>query len=285
MCKKKHQPYSKTQDFDAAIHQSKTWKGPRTAKQSIDSCVSQDTKILCSRKEETVRVQAKRNIDRGVPCETIVRCKGVESCNPFGVLCEEEDDDDDDRCEECNAGESKGHQKKKVAFPVLKQIRTLQKATKKEKTVAACNERKKGWQCLSVAVDSGACDNVIDPQDVSAYEDTVEETDASKNQENFLAANGEEIPNYGQMKVPAITREKTVRGITFQAAGVSKGLLSVEKMNECGHVVIFDGDASFIVNKRTGETNQLRRQDGNFMLDLWIPPPEVAQSLGFTRRH
>ena len=99
-----------------------------------------------------------------------------------------------------------------------------------------------------------------------------------------MAANGEEIPNYGQVKIPAITREKTVRGITFQAAGVSKGLLSVEKMNECGHVVIFDGDASFIVSKRTGEVNQLRRQDGNFMLDLWIPPPEVAQNLGFARR-
>ena len=91
------------------------------------------------------------------------------------------------------------------------------------------------------------------------------------------------FPNYGELKVPAVTRERTLRGITFQAAGVSKGLLSVEKMNECGHIVVFDGDASFIANKKTGEVNQLRRQDGNFMLDLWIPPPEVAQALGFTR--
>ena len=62
---------------------------------------------------------------------------------------------------------------------------------------------------MSLAVDSGACDNVIDPKDVSAYEEDVKETEASRNNENFLAANGEEIPNFGELKVPAVTREKT----------------------------------------------------------------------------
>ena len=80
------------------------------------------------------------------------------------------------------------------------------------------------------------------------------------------------------------TREKTLRGITFQAAGVAKGLLSVERMNETGHIVVFDGDNSYVANKWSGEVNILRRQDGNFMLDLWVPPPEVAQDLGFARQ-
>ena len=136
----------------------------------------------------------------------------------------------------------------------------------------------------SVAVDSGACDNVINPKDLAAYEDQVMETEASANQVNFLAANGEEIDNNGEVKVPAVTRERTLRGITFQAAGVSKGLLSVEKMNENGHAVVFDGDMSFVVNKATGEVNHLRRQDGNFMLDLWILPPDVAETWGFGRQ-
>ena len=100
----------------------------------------------------------------------------------------------------------------------------------------------------------------------------------------FLAANGEEIDIYGEVKVPAVTRERTLRGITFQAAGVSKGLLSVEKMNENGHAVVFDGDMSFVVSKAIGEVNHLRRQDGNFMLDLWIHPPDVAETWGFCRQ-
>ena len=73
----------------------------------------------------------------------------------------------------------------------------------------------------------------------------------SAKQENFLAANGE-------VKVPAVTRERTLRGTTFQAAGVSRGLLSAKKMNESGHAVIFDGDKSFVANEATGEVNHLR---------------------------
>ena len=113
---------------------------------------------------------------------------------------------------------------------------------------------------------------------INPKEYQVMETQASANQENFLAANGEEFDNYGEVKVPAVARARTLRGITFQAAGVSKGLPSVEKMNENGHAVVFDGDMSFVVNKATGEVNHLRRQDGNFMLDMWIPPPDVAET-------
>ena len=96
-----------------------------------------------------------------------------------------------------------------------------------------------------------------------------------------MGADGSNIPNYGELKLPIVTREKTLRAICFQAAGVSKGLLSVEKMNETGHFVLFDGDDSFICNKTTGEINRLRREDGNFMLDIWIPPPHIAKASGF----
>ena len=79
-----------------------------------------------------------------------------------------------------------------------RELHILQKATRKHKNVAVCGDAKEKWQCLSLAVDSGACDNVIDPKDVSAYEENVKETEASRNNENFLAANGEEIPNFGE---------------------------------------------------------------------------------------
>ena len=65
---------------------------------------------------------------------------------------------------------------------------------------------------------------------------------------------------------------------------MAKGLFSVEKMNECGHVVVFDGDDSYIVHKKTGEVNRLRREGGNFMMDIWVPPPSVAVKMGFHRQ-
>ena len=43
-------------------------------------------------------------------------------------------------------------------------------------------------------------------------------------------------------------------------------------------------EISFVVNKAIGEVNHSRRQDGNFMLDLWIPPPDVAETLVFGKQ-
>ena len=52
--------------------------------------------------------------------------------------------------------------------PAPKKIHTLQRAAKKEKSIRVCSEGKRSWQCISVAVDSGACDNVINPKDLIA---------------------------------------------------------------------------------------------------------------------
>ena len=116
-------------------------------------------------------------------------------------------------------------------------------------------------------------DNVINPNDLTTYEDQL----------NFLAAGSAEVDTYGEMKDPAVNWKKTLIGITFQATGVAKGWLNVEKMYENGHAVVFDGDMSLVVNKTTDEVNHLRREDGNFVLDLWIPPRGVAEGKGFGR--
>ena len=151
-------------------------------------------------------------------------------------------------------------------------------------SIDACTEENKGkWKCISIAVDSGACDNVIPPQELPGYESRIEETRASKNGEDFVSASGDVIPNYGELKVPVVTREMTTRGMVFQAAGVAKPLGSVKKMLQAGHRVVFDSEMSFILNKSTGETNLLREEDGNFLLDVWVPPPEIAEAAGFTR--
>ena len=68
--------------------------------------------------------------------------------------------------------------------------------------------------------------------------------------------------------------------MVFQAAGVSKPLCSVDKLVEAGHIVFFDSGGSYIMNKVTGEVNALRRVDGNFMLDIWVPPPKRAAEMG-----
>ena len=61
--------------------------------------------------------------------------------------------------------------------------------------------------------------------------------------------------------------------MTFQVAPVAKSLGSVQRICAAGHTVVFDSEGSYIINKPTGELNLLRNGNGNFMLDVWVPPP------------
>ena len=130
------------------------------------------------------------------------------------------------------------------------------------------------WRRVSIAIDSGACDNVIAPDDVPAHQ--VIETMESKMGENFQSATGEPIPNLGNIKLPLYLREGMVKGMTMKAAPVAKPLGSVKRICSAGHRVVFDDAGSYIISKLTGEVNWLREEDGNYMLDAWVPPPATA---------
>ena len=73
--------------------------------------------------------------------------------------------------------------------------------------------------------------------------------------------------------MPMVIREGTTRGMLIRAALVSKPLASVKITCQARHIVVFDEHGSFIVDKSTGEINWLRDDDGNCMLDAWVPPP------------
>ena len=159
----------------------------------------------------------------------------------------------------------------------------LKKCTKAVNTLTKCascslspvgREKSNEWQLLSVTVDSGACDSVIDPEDVPGYE--VRETKASRSGEAFASATGETIPNLGEIELPFQTREQSWKNLTMQACDVSKPLASVKKICQAGHRVVFDEEGSYILNKATGELNFLREDAGNYMLDVWVPPRQAS---------
>jgi len=162
-------------------------------------------------------------------------------------------------------------------------ISVLRRAEKPKGSLGSFEEDKRaaGWRMLSIAVDSGACDNVIGPQELPDYEGKIVETRASKNGDDFVSASGDVIPNYGELRIMMVTREQTSRSMAFQAAGVAKPLGSVKRMLHNFHRVVFDEEGSYILNKKSGEVNWLREEDGNFMLDVWVPPPAVAEASGF----
>ena len=156
-------------------------------------------------------------------------------------------------------------------------VKLIAGLTVKQDALAPCAEKMSEWTKLSLAVDSGACESVIDAaEQVPGYE--VQETRASKSGLVYASATGEEIANLGEVFLPMMTKENTKRSMKMQVAEVSRPLASVKRICEAGHVVVFDEDGSFIFNKMTGEINQLREESGNYMFDVWIPPKSTTTS-------
>ena len=137
------------------------------------------------------------------------------------------------------------------------------------------------YELIGITVDSGAEESVT-PPDVTNQFATVE-TDSSKAGGQLVATNGSAIENEGERKVEAHTLDGVKRSMVFQATAVSKALASVARMNERGHVVVFDGESSYIQNKQSGEVIPLKRKQGTWVLEVWVEK-EPAKEAGFCRQ-
>jgi hypothetical protein len=238
---------------------------------------------------------------------TVLRDQLVErrsytpSLNKFKALEEEDDEMDEEAASpqkiegksRARGGQKKVEQDKKQRKIVVvkdeaeiddiikehKQL-SLKMLSKISDSINPCTQEVKGWKKLSMAVDSGACENVIDAsEEVPDYK--IKESKASKMGVKYASATGEEIPNLGEVLLPMMTMEGTKRSMRMQAAEVSKPLASVKRICEAGHTVVFDETGSFMYNKHTGEVNYFREESGNYMLDVWIPP---SKATGFGRQ-
>ena len=88
----------------------------------------------------------------------------------------------------------------------------------------------------------------------------------------------------GEQRLPVVpeTGNKPC-DMVFQATNVTKALGSVKNICLAGHAVIFmEGKygGSHIIDLEFGDFNTmtLREEDGNYVLDAWIPPPVEGDS-------
>ena len=177
----------------------------------------------------------------------------IKESNDFKDVVAEEDMNTSwtKRIEKGKTKNAKDHAKKPVTF--------LTKA--KDAYGAACGKNVEHeastWRRISIAVHSGACDNVISTDDVP--EQTLAESVGSRKGENFNSVTGEPTPNLGH-KMPMIMREGTPRCMLTRAGHVSKPLASVK--NLVGHTVFFLRARS-LPTSRLARSNWMRENDGN----------------------
>ena len=72
--------------------------------------------------------------------------------------------------------------------------------------------------------------------------------------------------------------------MTFQVTDVTKALGSVSKIVANGNKVVFDGSGSFIENKRSRERLWMREDNGVYVLDVYVAPPDDYDRKGFHRQ-
>ena len=126
------------------------------------------------------------------------------------------------------------------------------------------------WEYVDMAVDSGATETVVG-EEMLASIDTVE-GNASKRGVMYEVANGVRIPNVGEKRFQGTSEESVTRKITAQVCEVNKALLSVSKVVKAGNRVVFDDDdeGSYIEDKQTGERMWMKKENGMYMLRLWV---------------
>ena len=147
------------------------------------------------------------------------------------------------------------------------------------------------FEVLSSIVDSGATIPTMHPGDAKAYE--LQESEASRRGVEYEVANGETVPNLGEKKFAVLTKEGTLRGYQTQCAEVVRGkpLQAVRALLASRHAVCFGlgeaGDQNLIINKDTGEINEMRDDGINYIQDVLVIPAdkieEVQQQLAALR--
>ena len=134
--------------------------------------------------------------------------------------------------------------------------------------------RSDGWESIEMAVDSGASETVIGEDMVATA--TLTESEGSRRGVEYKVANGESLPNLGEKRFEAVTGENVNRKIKAQVCSVQQGLLSVKKMVDTGHKVVFASEGSYIEDRRTFERMHLTEKNGMFFLKLWTKSPKTG---------
>ena len=266
------------------------WSLERVRKEEVETCVNEGQK---SKQEDWKEVEHCNKWKPQVSKSPNKAQKVQERTNRYASLSDEEGE-----------GQNEGQIQEEVKVPErhdegesqTRKVEVRRRWSKGQKTQTkkknldimkkACPQRLNNvqtakYELVEITVDSGAEESVTPPEVMNQFR--TEETESSKNGEQFVAANGAIIENEGERKATVHTLDGVKRSMTFQVTTVNKALASVARINEKGHIVVFDGENSYIQNKATGEIIPLKKKQGTWVLQVWVEK-EPTEEQGFLRQ-
>ena len=144
-----------------------------------------------------------------------------------------------------------------------------------------------GWVRIRAIPDSGAIESVAPNDMAPAY--AVHPSKGSQRGQHYVTAGGDEIPNEGEQHLPTVSADGVKSCQRWQMAAVTRPLKSVGELCDSGNRVVFGRSGGMIQNIFTGEVSSFSRENGTYLMDMWIPPAEhvsemqTASGKGFPR--
>ena len=127
---------------------------------------------------------------------------------------------------------------------------------------------------LEVVLDSGACEHVVDSSMTPGYQ--VLESEGSKSGSCFLAANGERMPNSGEVHLQLRSEGNEILS-KFQVAGISKPLWSVGRICDAGYEVRFSKGGAQILHAASSKVvGRFERRNGLYMSTMKSRTPKSS---------
>ena len=138
---------------------------------------------------------------------------------------------------------------------------------------------------INIVLDSGAADHVADNVEAPGYD--VKESPGSKRGDGWIAANGELIPNKGEMVLDLTSGNSNICS-KFQVAKTSRPLWSVGRPCDAGYRVVFDKEKAVVTHKASGkEVTTFPRKNAVYVCDMKLRNPKATQAKperGFQRQ-
>jgi hypothetical protein len=130
---------------------------------------------------------------------------------------------------------------------------------------------------MTCTSDSGAGESVL-PDSWFPEIPTQKSTESNT---TYASADGNILQNRGKKTLEGYNAEGKKVRMEWQLAKVTKPLMSVGRLTDKGHRVVFDNQVpggGYIVHKESGTTTPLRKQNGTYEFDIWVKVPEIGKN-------
>ena len=127
-----------------------------------------------------------------------------------------------------------------------------------------------------ITIDSGASENVISEKIAPQFK--VKPSQGSREGVRYVTASGETMGNRGEKDIKVMTSEGHRCLLKMQVTDVKKPLMSVARICDAGHRVIFTKDGGTIEHEVTGQTTKFKRIDNVYRLKVGV----AEETLGFS---